>query len=141
MMFATEANAFLERRGWRLSGDTPDLFIEEFVRTKERAAEQIRRNASGDWQPDPEADRLAPQEALVDVGQDDLARLTVADVLAWKDKLLKTKKKQLKKGKQATKPETVLDPKTIRNSNLAAVKARSPTRSSKRRSPRRSRSK
>jgi hypothetical protein len=57
------------------------------------------------------------------VGHDDLARLTVNDVIAWKDKLLKTKKEQSKKDKEAKKPEETLDPKTIRNSYLAAVKA------------------
>ncbi|OCX29100.1 hypothetical protein QU42_19375 [Bradyrhizobium sp. UASWS1016] len=57
------------------------------------------------------------------VGHDDLARLTVDNVIAWKDKLLKTKKRQSKKDKEAEKPEEELGAKTIRNSYLAAVKA------------------
>jgi len=36
--FGAEANAFLDRRSLRLSGETQDRFIEEFVRAKEQAA-------------------------------------------------------------------------------------------------------
>ncbi|KWV60499.1 hypothetical protein AS156_29420 [Bradyrhizobium macuxiense] len=57
------------------------------------------------------------------VGHDGLARLTVDNVIARKDKLLKTKKRQSRKDKKAKKPEQTLDPKTIRDSYLAAVKA------------------
>lgn len=57
------------------------------------------------------------------VGHDDLARLTEDDLIAWKDKLLITKKKQSKKDREAKKPEETLDPRTIKNSYLAAVKA------------------
>ena len=44
--FGGEASAFLEKKGYRLSGETLDMFIEEFVRTKLQAAEQLVRNAS-----------------------------------------------------------------------------------------------
>src|ERR1700737_2277427 len=44
--FGGEARAFLEKKGYRLSGETLDMFIEEFVRTKLQAAEQLVRNAS-----------------------------------------------------------------------------------------------
>jgi hypothetical protein len=67
--------------------------------------------------------RTKVKSLMTFVGHDDLARLTVADVIAWKDKLLKTKKKQSAKDKRAKKPEVCLDPKTVRNSYLAAVKA------------------
>ena len=67
--------------------------------------------------------RTKVQSLMTFVGHDDLARLTVADVLGWKDKLLKTKRRQSKKDKEAKKPEVCLDPKTVRNSYLAAVKA------------------
>lgn len=57
------------------------------------------------------------------VGHDDLARLTATNVIEWKDRLLKTRKRQSKKDKQAKRPEQTLDPRTVRNSYLAAVKA------------------
>jgi integrase len=158
--FGSQARAFLDRKGYRLSGETLDMFIEEFVRTKLQVARQLERNAGGDWREDPDAKRFASAEALADdgnvdamdmferyadeaqiddktrrswrtklkslmtfVGHDDLARLTVNDVIAWKDKLLKTKRVQSKKDKAAKKPELTLDPLTVRNSYLAAVKA------------------
>ena len=158
--FGGEASAFLEKKGYRLSGETLDMFIEEFVRTKLQAAEQLVRNASFNYTDDPHAGRFAPPEVLksdgkvaaIDmfekyaneaqldgktreswetkiksliafVGHDDLARLTSEQVIAWKDKLLVTKKRQSKKDKLAKKPEEFLDPKTIRNSYIAAVKA------------------
>lgn len=158
--FAREARAFLERRGVHLAEKSFDLFIEEFVHAKHLAAEQLSRQASKDWKPDPRADNFAKPEALATedaadamtifesyadeagiddktrrswrtkvrslmtfVGHNDLAKLTVADVIDWKDKLLKTKKKQSRKDRDARKPEEFLDRKTIRNSYLAAVKA------------------
>jgi len=63
-------------------------------------------------------------KSLLDfVGHDDLARLATRDIIAWKDELLATKKKQSAKDKAAKKPEETLNPKTIRNSYLAVVKA------------------
>jgi integrase len=96
-MFAKEADVFLEKRGLRLSGETQDRFIEEFVRTKEQAAELLKRNASGDWRPDPDADRFAPSEVLVNDGQVDAmemfdryaneAELSPKTRATWKTKL------------------------------------------------------
>jgi integrase len=117
-----------------------------FTQVKKIATEAIFAIKNGR---DPEADRFAPPEALKNdgkvgagdmfdryaneaglspktrrswkarvlalmafVGHDDLARLTTKDVLNWKDKLLKKKPE----GNQ-------LDPKTVRNGYLAAVKA------------------
>jgi integrase len=57
------------------------------------------------------------------VGHDDLARLTAKNVIAWKDKLLITKKRQSKTDRLAKKPEENLGKKTIRNCYIAAVKA------------------
>ncbi|RED22791.1 hypothetical protein BJ123_14033 [Rhodopseudomonas thermotolerans] len=68
MSFAKEADAFLERKGLRLSGQIQDLFIEEFVRAKVQAAEHIKKLAGGDWRPDPDAGRFAPSEALKSAG-------------------------------------------------------------------------
>nr|WP_166309202.1 DUF6538 domain-containing protein [Bradyrhizobium sp. 2S1]MCK7664940.1 hypothetical protein [Bradyrhizobium sp. 2S1] len=158
--FAKEAWAFLEKRGAYLAEKSLDLFIDEFVHAKHLAAEQLERQASKNWKPDPKAEDfarpeiLAPEETvdamdmferyadeaqiddktrrswrtkvkslLAFVGHDDLARLSATNVIEWKDRLLKTKKRQSKKDKQAKKPEQTLDPRTVRNSYLAAVKA------------------
>jgi integrase len=158
--FGEEVNAFLEKRQLRLSGETLDGFVAEYVKAKEQAVKHLLKNAKGNWSPDPDAGRFAPSEALSDdgniaamamfdryakeaglspktcaswkaklkslvdlVGHDDLARLTTKDIIGWKDKLLATKKKQSKKDKGAQKPEETLDPKTVRNSYLAVIKA------------------
>jgi hypothetical protein len=70
-IFGAEVTAFLERKGYRLVGDTLDLFIEEFVFAKHLAAEQLLRNASHDWKEDPKAKDFAVPELLVSDGKVD----------------------------------------------------------------------
>jgi hypothetical protein len=67
--FGGEARAFLEKKGYRLSGETLDMFIEELVRTKLEAAEQLVRNASFNYADDPHAGRFAPPEVLKSDGK------------------------------------------------------------------------
>ena len=69
--FGSQARAFLDKKGYRLSGETLDMFIEEFVRTELQAARQLEHNAGGDWREDPDAKRFAPPEVLANDGKVD----------------------------------------------------------------------
>jgi hypothetical protein len=67
--FGKEVNAFLEKRRLRLSGETLDGFVAEYVKAKEQAVKHLLKNAAGNWSPDPDAGRFAPPEALSDDGK------------------------------------------------------------------------
>ncbi|MGZ6371206.1 MAG: DUF6538 domain-containing protein [Bdellovibrionota bacterium] len=147
--FGGEVNAFLEKRGMHLSGETLDGFVMAYLDAKEQAAKHLMKNAAGNYRPDPDADRFPGPEVLAQDGKigalemfdryaaeaglssktydawkakisaliafvkhDDLTRLTTKNVIKWKDDLL------------AEKPDGgKLDPKTVRNGYLAALKA------------------
>src|SRR5882724_4977989 len=147
--FGSEVNAFLEKRGMRLFGETLDGFAMAYLDAKEQAAKYLMQNAGGDYRPDPDAERFPAAEilttkakvpaiemfdryageaglspktytawkakilALIEyVEHDDLALLTTKNVIKWKDDLLAEKADGSK-----------LDPKTVRNGYLAALKA------------------
>jgi integrase len=147
--FGKEVDEFLKGRNLALSGETFDAFVSAYVEAKEQAANQLMRNAAGNYSKDPKADRFPESEVLAQDGKigalemfdryaaeaglspktykawkakisaliafakhDDLALLTAKKVIEWKDDLL------------AEKPDgSKLDPKTVRNGYLAALKA------------------
>jgi integrase len=147
--FAGEVRDFLEKHDLHLTGDTFDSFVMAYLEAKEQAAKHLMRNAARDYSKDLLADRFPGPEVLAQDGKvgalqmferyateagispktynawkakllvlirfvkhDDLARLTTKDVIAWKDDLLAEKRDGSK-----------LDPKTVRNGYLAALKA------------------
>jgi integrase len=147
--FGKEVDDFLKGRGLALSGETFDAFVSAYLEAKEQAAKHLMQNAAGNYRPDPDADRFPRSEVLsqdrkvgalemfdryaAEAGlspktysawkakilaliafakHDDLALLTAKKIIEWKDDLL------------AEKPDgTKLDPKTVRNGYLAALKA------------------
>jgi hypothetical protein len=147
--FWKEVDEFLKGRSLALSGETLDAFVLAYVEAKEQAANQLMRNAAGNYSKDPNADGFPESEVLAQDGEvgalemfdryaakaglspktysawkakisaliafakhDDLALLTAKKVVEWKDDLL------------AEKPDgSKLDPKTVRNGYLAALKA------------------
>lgn len=148
--FGNEVDEFLKGRNLALSGETFDAFVLAYLEAKEQAARHLKKNAGRDYRPDPDADRFPAPEVLTNDGKvpaldmfdryateaglnpktydawkakilamiafvkhDDLARLTSKEVIKWKDDLLK---KQNPDGSK-------LDPKTVRNGYLAALKA------------------
>jgi integrase len=145
-------NAFLEKRGIRLSGPTLDGFVAEYVKAKEQAAKHLLKNAAGNWRQDPDADRFAPPEALAEDGKVDAmdmfgryaneAGLSPKTRRSWRTRVaalmafvghddlarLTTKdvlrwKDDLVNRKKDGAETPALDAKTIRNGYLAAVKA------------------
>jgi integrase len=142
-------NEFLKGRDLALSGETFDAFVSAYLEAKEQAAKHLMQNAGGNYRPDPDAERFPGPEVLAQDGKigalemfdryaaeaglspktyiawkakisaliafakhDDLALLTAKKVIEWKDDLL------------AEKPDgSKLDPKTVRNGYLAALKA------------------
>jgi integrase len=150
-VFGEEVNAFLEKRGLRLSGATLDGFVAEYVKAKEQAARQLLRNAGRNWRPDPDADLFAPPEALKNDGKVDAgemfdryaneAGLIPKTRRSWKARVLalmafvghddlgrlttkdvlRWKDDLVKRQKDDGTP--AFDAKTIRNGYLAAVKA------------------
>jgi hypothetical protein len=163
--FEKEVNEFLNGHDLSLSGETFDAFVSAYLEAKEQAAKHLMQNAAGNYRPDPNAERFPGPEVLAQDGKigalemfdryaaeaglspktykawiakvsaliafakhDDLALLTAKKVIEWKDDLL------------AEKPDgSKLDPKTVRNGYLAALKRRSITPFSNRISRRTSR--
>jgi integrase len=150
--FGPEVNAFLEKRGLRLSGTTFDGFVAEYVKAKEQAAKHLLKIAGGNWRADPDADKFAPAEALAEDGKVDAmdmfdryaneAGLSPKTRRSWRSRVaaftafvghndlarLTTKdvlrwKDNLVNRKKDGANTQALDAKTIRNGYLAAVKA------------------
>jgi integrase len=147
--FEKEVNEFLKGHDLALSGETFDAFVSAYLEAKEQAAKHLMQNAAGNYRPDPDAERFPGPEVLAQDGKigalemfdryaaeaglspktykawkakisaliafvkhDNLALLTTKNVIMWKDDLL------------SEKPDgSKLDPKTVRNGYLAALKA------------------
>jgi hypothetical protein len=67
--FGAEVGAFLDSRGLRLSGETLDGFVMAYLDAKEQAAQQLLRNAGGNYKDDPDADRFGSPDVLANGGK------------------------------------------------------------------------
>ena len=60
--FGNEARAFLRSKDVNLVGERFELFVKAYVEAKAHANRTLERNASGDFRPDPDADRYPKME-------------------------------------------------------------------------------
>lgn len=147
--FGPEVQAFLDRRGLRLSGDTLDGFVVAYLDAKEQAAGVLLRNANRNYKADPEADRFASPDLLKDrtiVPAFDMferyakeAQLAAKTRRSWKsrlavltdfvghDDLARLTKKNMIEWKDDLLKErpdgTKLSPNTVRDGYIGGIKA------------------
>lgn len=147
--FRAEVEAFLERRDFKLSGDTLDGFVLAYLDAKTQAGNLLLQNAGGDYTPDPKAgrfpspdvlkndgkvaafdmfDRYAAEAGLADkTYRDWKAKVTVLTTFVGHDDLARLTAKNLidwKNDLLKTGPDgRKLHQKTVRNGYLGAVKA------------------